>query len=106
MCVMAQRSINPVADILVAIVLHGKKDYVKNTTHNIQRHVTGYLQSTPGKLHLPTRACLPSPSHLINRGYRKSHNKWLTSKDLMKLNPLNKRLYCESRGLPIEEDES
>ena len=30
------RSINPVADILVAIVLHGKKDYVKNTTHNIQ----------------------------------------------------------------------
>ena len=57
MCVMAQRSINPVADILVAIVLHGKKDYVKNTTHNIQRHVTGYLQSTPGKLHLPTRAC-------------------------------------------------
>ena len=49
MCVMAQRSINPVADILVAIVLHGKKDYVKNTTHNIQRHVTGYLQSTPGK---------------------------------------------------------
>ena len=35
MCVMAQRSINPVADILVAIVLHGKKDYVKNTTHNI-----------------------------------------------------------------------
>jgi len=35
-----------------------KKDYVKNTTHNIQRHVTGYLQSTPGKLHLPKRACL------------------------------------------------
>jgi len=54
---MAERSINPVADILVAIVLHGKKDYVKNTTHNIQRHVTGYLQSTPGKLHLPKRAC-------------------------------------------------
>ena len=45
MCVMAERSIDPVADILaVAIVLHGKKDYVKNTTHNIQRHVTGYLQ--------------------------------------------------------------
>jgi len=57
-CVMAQRSINPVADILVAIVLHGKKDYVKNTTHNIQRQVTGYLQSTPGKLHLQKRACL------------------------------------------------
>ena len=33
MCVMAQRSINPVADILVAIVLHGKKDYVENTRH-------------------------------------------------------------------------
>ena len=41
MCVMAERSIDPVADILaVAIVLHEKKDYVKNTTHNIQRHVT------------------------------------------------------------------
>ena len=59
MCVMAERSIDPVADILaVAIVLHGKKDYVKNTTHNIQRHVTGYLQSTPGKLHLPKWVCL------------------------------------------------
>ena len=49
MCVMAERSIDPVADILaVAIVLHEKKDYVKNTTHNIQRHVTRYLQWTPG----------------------------------------------------------
>ena len=68
MCVMAQRSINPVADILVAIVLHEKKDYVKNTTHNIQRHVTGYLQSTPGKLHLPTRACLVGEGIILESG--------------------------------------
>ena len=60
MCVMAERDIDPVADILVAIVFQGKKDYVKNTTHNMQRHVTGYLQSTPGKLHLPKWACLQS----------------------------------------------
>jgi len=55
-----KKCIDPVVDILaVAIVLHGKKDYVKkNTTHNIQRHVTRYLQSTPGELHLPKQACL------------------------------------------------
>jgi len=63
-CVMAERDIDPVADILVAIVFQGKKDYVKNTTHNMQRHVTGYLQSTPGKLHLPKQACLiKGPKH-------------------------------------------
>jgi len=38
-CVMAERSIDPADILAVAIVLRGKKDYVKNTTHNIQRHV-------------------------------------------------------------------
>jgi len=32
---MEERSIDPVADILVAIVWHGKKDYVKSTTTHI-----------------------------------------------------------------------
>ena len=92
MCVMEQRNINPVADVLVAIVLHGKKDFVKNTTHNIiQRHVTGHLQSTPGKLHLPKRACfgvmivinieIMGSNCLVDlRLRRKSHGLWRTTR--------------------------
>ena len=35
-----------------------------------------------------------------------SDDRWLTSKDMLKMTPSNRRFYCECRDLPFEESET
>jgi len=42
--------------------------------------------------------------HVHYLGYKKSHDRWLTSIDMMKMTPSSCEFYCKSRGLPCEED--
>ena len=38
-------------------------------------------------------------------GYKKSHNRWLTSNEMMKTTPSNRQFYCESRGMQTEDED-
>ena len=42
--------------------------------------------------------------YLVNFfGYKKSHDRWLTSSSLMKMDAANQLYYCKVRGIPVEE---